>query len=258
MLSIDLNCDMGEGFAADEALMPYISSANIACGYHAGDADTMKRTVELCLQYNVAIGAHPSYPDRINFGRTDLLYNGVEPADLPAIIAEQVNLLEAVCKTAGAKLTHVKPHGALYNRAAKDIAVSRIICDAMLDIDPSLILFGLSGSEMEYAALQCGLSFHREVFADRTYQQDGSLRPRTMPDALITDNSKCIQQVLQMVRAGTVTTVDGIEIPMKAETICIHGDGAHAVKFAKLIFDELKKSGIDIRNYNSADLSQIK
>ena len=248
MLSIDLNCDMGEGFAADEQLMPYISSANIACGYHAGDADTMRRTVDLCLEYNVAIGAHPSYPDRDNFGRTDMLYNGVQPEDLPAMLAEQINLVEAVCKTAGAEMTHVKPHGALYNRAARDAMVSRIICETIREVNPSVVLFGLSGSVMETTALQCGLSFRREVFADRTYQQDGSLRPRTMPDALITNKNKCIRQVLQMIRSGMVTTVDGVNIPMKVETICIHGDGVHAVEFAKLIFDELKRNGIEIKN----------
>lgn len=248
MRSIDLNCDMGEGFDADEQLMPYISSANIACGYHAGDADTMRRTVDLCLKHNVAIGAHPSYPDRDNFGRTDMLYNGVEPEDLPAMIAEQINLLEAVCKTAGVKLMHIKPHGALYNRAAKDVVVSRLICDTILETDPALVLYGLSGSMMETTALQFGLDFRREVFADRTYQRDGSLRPRTMADALITDNDKCIQQVLQMIRSGVVATVDGIEIPMKAETICIHGDGAHAVEFAKVIYEELIRNGIEIRN----------
>lgn len=248
MLSIDLNCDMGEGYSTDEQLMPCISSANIACGYHAGDTDTMRRTVDLCLEHNVAVGAHPSYPDRDNFGRTDMLYNGLQPEDLPAILAEQINLMEAVCKTAGAKLVHIKPHGALYNRAAKDIMVSRLICNAIAEINPSLILYGLSGSVMETTAAQCGLTFRREVFADRTYQRDGTLRPRTLPDALITDNSKCIQQVLQMIRQGLVTTVDGFEIPMLAETICLHGDGAHAVEFAKLIVDELKKNGIKISN----------
>lgn len=248
MLSIDLNCDVGEGFSADEQLMPYISSANIACGYHAGDADTMRRTVDLCVKHNVAIGAHPSYPDRENFGRTDMLYNGVQPEDLPAMLAEQINLMEAVCNTAGASMMHVKPHGALYNRAARDAAVSKLICETMLEVNPSLVLYGLSGSITEAVALQCGIAFRREVFADRTYQQDGSLRPRTMPDALITNNDKCIQQVLQMIRSGMVTTVDGIEIPMKAETICIHGDGAHAVEFAKLIYDELRRNGIQIRN----------
>jgi 5-oxoprolinase (ATP-hydrolysing) subunit A len=176
-----------------------------------------------------------------------MLYNGVQPEDLPAMIAEQINLLEAVCKTAGAKLMHVKPHGALYNRAAKDVAVSRIICDTLIETNAKLILYGLSGSIMETTALRYGLEFRREVFADRTYQQDGSLRPRTMADALITDNEKCIQQVLQMIRSGVVTSVDGIEIPMKAETICIHGDGAHAVQFAKLIYEELMRNGIDIK-----------
>ncbi len=253
MPGIDLNCDMGEGFSTDELLMPYISSANIACGYHAGDEDTMKRTIDLCLKYNVAVGAHPSYPDRDNFGRTDMLYNGLQPEDLPAILAEQINLIETICKMAGAKLLHVKPHGALYNRAAKDIMVSRLICDTISEINPSLVLYGLSGSVMETTAEQCGLAFRREVFADRTYQQDGTLRPRNLPDALITDNDKCIQQVLQMITQGMVMTVEGSMIPMRAETICIHGDGAHAVEFAKVIYDELKRSGIEISYNNNTD-----
>jgi UPF0271 protein len=243
---IDLNCDMGEGYPSDEALMAYISSANIACGYHAGDVDTMKRTIDLCMLHGVAIGAHPSYPDKENFGRTDLLGGKVTLRNLPQIIETQIDLLQRMCEKAGTKLHHVKPHGALYNRAAIDKFASDVMCSSILSLNPSLVLYGLSGSEMEAAAQQSGLQFRREVFADRTYQDNGTLRPRSMPDALITDKKRSVQQVLQMIRDEQVTTVDGIIIPMKAETICIHGDGAHAVEFARTIYEELKRNGIKV------------
>ena len=246
MFSVDLNCDLGEGFPADALLMPYISSANIACGGHAGDTETMKRTVDLCLEYNVAIGAHPSYPDRENFGRIDLAEEGFRPEDLPKILAEQINALAEICGQAGAKLHHVKPHGALYNRAAWDGYLGSFICSTIYEIDPLLILYGLSGSEMEREAEYYKLPFRREVFADRTYQDDGTLRPRSYPDALITDSNQSLKQVLKMIRDGMVSTIEGNEIPMKAETICIHGDGVNAVEFASLIQQELKKNGITI------------
>src|SRR5882762_6659836 len=178
MLSVDLNCDMGEGMDCDAAIFPFISSANIACGYHAGDPDTMRRTVELALRHHVAIGAHPSYPDRENFGRIDILGKSLHPEEIPGMIVDQLILLQAICDEFGARLHHVKPHGALYNRAAKDAEVSHLICRAIREFDPSLLLYGLSGSAMKQAAQQCGLRFVSEVFADRTYQQDGSLTPR--------------------------------------------------------------------------------
>jgi 5-oxoprolinase (ATP-hydrolysing) subunit A len=247
MPAIDLNCDLGEGYPADALLMPWISSANIACGYHAGDMDTMKRTVALCMKHNVAIGAHPSYPDRENFGRVDMMDTHLSVQDLPYIIEDQIVLLQELCIEAGTKLHHVKPHGALYNRAAKDRFVSEAICVAIKVIDPKLILYGLSGSEMENVAHITGLQFMREVFADRTYQTDGSLRPRNLADALITDTGQSLQQVLQMIEEGTVRTVDNKIIPMRAETICIHGDGAHAVEFARAIHDELLRNGIAVK-----------
>ncbi|MGB8190377.1 MAG: 5-oxoprolinase subunit PxpA [Chitinophagaceae bacterium] len=243
---IDLNCDMGEGYPSDEALMPYISSANIACGYHAGDFDTMKRTIDLCMRHGVAIGAHPSYPDKENFGRIDLLGGKITLRNLPPIIETQIGLLQRMCEKAGTKLHHVKPHGALYNRAAIDRFASDVICRSIFSLNPSLVLYGLSGSEMETAAQQSGLQFKREVFADRTYQDNGTLRPRSMRDALITDREKSLAQVLQMIQQGEVTTFDSKVIPMKAETICIHGDGAHAVEFARTISEELKRNGITI------------
>jgi len=247
MPAIDLNCDMGEGMDNDALIMPYISSANIACGYHAGDEKTMKRTVELCLKHNVAVGAHPSYPDRENFGRTDLIDQTLRPEDLPSIIIDQINQLRKICYEFGARLHHVKPHGALYNRAAWDGTVSSFICTAIQEAGTPLILYGLSGSEMKREADAYNIKFASEVFADRTYQDDGRLTPRSHPNALIEDADKAIQQVWQMINEGTVTSVSGRKIPIVAETICIHGDGKYAAQLAKDIFETLKQNKIDIK-----------
>jgi UPF0271 protein len=251
VLSIDLNCDMGEGMATDEAIFPFISSANIACGGHAGDPDTMRRSVELALQHGVAIGAHPSYPDRTGFGRTDILETmagrgdrALRLSDLAQILADQLGQLQAICREAGARIHHVKPHGALYNRAANDEAVSAIICRAVAVEDPSLLLYGLSGSGMRLQAATYGIDFVSEVFADRTYRADGSLTPRTEPDALIHDTGVMTRQVLMMVSKGRVQASDGTVIPLMADTICLHGDGDHAVAFAATIRNELHRNGI--------------
>jgi 5-oxoprolinase (ATP-hydrolysing) subunit A len=252
MHSIDLNCDMGEGYPSDALLMPYISSANIACGYHAGDLDTMKKTVELCLQHQVAIGAHPSYPDKENFGRRDMIGIGINHEDLPELLINQIILLQQVCREAGTTLHHVKPHGALYNRAAVDEIVSMYICMAILSINPGLILYGLSGSLMEKSARKSGLQFRCEAFADRTYENDGTLRSRSKEGALILEKDKSVKQVLQMINNGTVTTIDNREISLRAETICIHGDGKHAVEFAENISRELKKNHILITHKRPA------
>lgn len=241
MLISDLNCDMGEGIGNDELILPYITSANIACGYHAGSPEIMKRLVDLCLEYEVSIGAHPSYPDRQNFGRRDLIDVYLKPEDLPKIIIDQLQLLNTICLEAGTKMNHVKPHGALYNRASWDGVVASFICKSLLEFDPSLILFGLSNSEMKREAEGYGLSFRNEVFADRTYQEDGSLTPRSRADALIMDKESCIRQVLQMVDQKTVTTTSGKVIPVIVDTICIHGDGQHAVEFARAINMQLNK-----------------
>src|SRR5882672_3984710 len=238
---IDLNCDMGEGMETDAAIFPYISSANISCGYHAGGADTMRRTVELALRHHVAIGAHPSYPDRANFGRVDMLGKGVSLEEIVGLVVDQLIILQAICDEFGASLHHVKPHGALYNRAARDASVSALICRAIREFDPSLQLYGLSGSEMRTAAERHGLVFVNEVFADRTYQADGSLTPRTEPGALIEDAAQSMAQVLKMVEEGRVVAVGGEEISIQADTICLHGDGSHAVEFARVIYEGLSK-----------------
>lgn len=246
MKHCDLNCDLGEGTGNDAAIMPYISSANIACGYHAGNEATMKEVVDLCIKNNVAIGAHPSYPDKENFGRIDMLGTTLKMEELYDIIVNQIKALESICKRSGVVLHHVKPHGALYNRAAWDKKVSAIICKAVKDVDENLILYGLSGSQMQAEAGLHGLRFCNEVFADRTYHEDGSLTPRTEKNALIENEQMAQQQVLQMVLQGNVNTVTGKTIGITAETICIHGDGNHAVAFAKSTYEVLKKFDIII------------
>jgi 5-oxoprolinase (ATP-hydrolysing) subunit A len=234
----EVNCDMGEGIGNDEAIMPFITSASIACGYHAGDADTMKLTVELAMKFNVAIGAHPSYLDRENFGRTDIRIPLSEVYDL---VTKQIHLLREITISAGTSLHHVKPHGALYNMAARSKPLAAVVALAVKDVDEKLKLYGLSGSHLIKEGRKLGVKTVSEVFADRSYQDDGRLTPRSDPDALINDTDKAVQQVLQMIKEGTVTTVSGKIIPIVAETICIHGDGMHAVEFAKAIHDVIKK-----------------
>jgi 5-oxoprolinase (ATP-hydrolysing) subunit A len=243
--AIDLNCDMGEGMETDAAIFPFLSSANIACGGHAGDADTMRRTVELALQYGVAIGAHPSYPDRAGFGRVDILGVSLRPEDLAGLLFEQLHRLQSVCREMGVRLRHVKPHGALYNRAAVDVAASMLVVRAIADLDDSLLLYGLSSSVLAAVAETMGIVFVSEVFADRTYQPDGTLTPRTQPGALIEDGYRAVGQVLKMVREGIVES-DDMLVPIRAETICLHGDGAHAVEFAALIHGALTAEGVRI------------
>ena len=242
--SIDINCDLGEGCGNDAELMRYISSANIACGFHAGDADTMRRTVELALENNVAIGAHPSFPDRENFGRTEM---SLPYAQVSEIVSEQINALQQICKEMGANLDHVKPHGALYNMAVKDRELAKAIVRAVTDIDKNLVFFGLPNSFMISEAESAGLRTASEVFADRTYQQDGTLTPRSRRDALIDDLDTCIEHVLRMVRDQMAIATDGSLVRIEAETICIHGDGAHAVEFASAIHDALTTNSIEIR-----------
>ncbi len=241
MRSIDLNCDMGEGIGNDELLMPFISSANIACGYHAGNENEIKRVVELCIKYKVAIGAHPSFPDKENFGRNEMYLPAEEVYQL---VKKQIEILNTITLAAGAKLHHVKPHGALYNMAAKDARLAHAIANAVKDVNAGLIFYGLSGSEMIEAATTMGLHTAREVFADRTYQQDGSLTPRPNANALITDTATAIQQVMQIIHSNKITTTNGETISLQADTVCIHGDGEHALEFAMALNEALQKAGI--------------
>lgn len=239
---IDLNCDLGEGVGNESLIMPYISSANIACGFHAGDESLMEATAELCLKHGVAIGAHPSFPDRKNFGRTRM---DVSPESLFEMIAQQILTLGQICSRLGTRLHHVKPHGALYNMAAEDIVLARVITDSVKKIDSSLIFYGLSGSQMAKAAEEAGLRFFNEVFADRTYCKNGTLTPRSDPNALISDSEIAAEQAAKFA-IGEGVIAEGIHLNLKADTICIHGDGSDAVGFALTIQRRFQELNIQI------------
>lgn len=243
-MTIDINCDMGEGIGNDDAIMPYISSANIACGYHAGDERIMKKTIESAIKNTVAIGAHPSFFDKENFGRTEKHLPVDEIYDLVFL---QLRTIEKIVEETNAKLQHVKPHGALYNMSARNVEIARAIARAVKDFNDDLILFGLSKSISISAAEDLGLKTASEVFADRMYQDDGSLIPRSQPHALIENAQQAVQQALQMIKEKKVTTITGKKIPIVADTICIHGDGSHAVQFVKAINEKLEREGIEIK-----------
>lgn len=238
-MKTDINCDLGEGIGNDELIIPYITSANIACGYHAGDINTMKQTIESCIKNNVAIGAHPSFYDRENFGRTVIQ---LSVADIYELITQQLIIFNEVADSYDQKVNHVKPHGALYNLAAKDPSIAKAIAKAVYDFDNTLLLYGLSGSHSISEANLKGLTYANEVFADRTYQDDGSLTPRSHANALINDSGKAVQQVLQMVKEGVVTTISGKKIAIIADTICIHGDHKNAVALAKAIHKAIEQN----------------
>ncbi len=245
MRSIDLNADMGESFGAwqmgrDAELMDIVSSINVACGFHAGDATVLRRTVETAIGKGVKIGAHPSYPDLQGFGRREMK---MSPAEVFDIVLYQIAAVKGICEAIGARLNHVKPHGALYNQAAKNRPMARAIAEAVKRIDPSLVLFGLSGSCLISEGESLGLRTASEVFADRTYQRDGSLSPRSGPDALIEAPDIAVAQVLKMIRESLVTSVDGIDVPIRSETVCIHGDGPNALEFATQIRTALEANG---------------
>jgi 5-oxoprolinase (ATP-hydrolysing) subunit A len=242
--TIDINCDMGEGMDNDEAIMPFISSANIACGYHAGDEKTMWQTIELAIRYKVAIGAHVSLLDKKNFGRSEM---ATEPAELYDLVTQQLMVMDELIEPFGISLHHVKPHGALYNMVAKDRELALSVARAVKEYDEKLILFGLSGSYSISEANAIGLQTANEAFADRSYEDDGNLRVRSLPGALLEEETRAVQQVLQIMQEQTVTTYSGKTIPLAAQTICIHGDGKHAVDFAKAIYNNLKQNEIDIK-----------
>ena len=233
--TIDLNCDLGEGGAHDAELMPLITSANIACGAHAGDGATMRTTVGLAQQHGVAIGAHPGFGDRENFGRREM---ALSPHEIRVLVREQVTALCAL-----GPVRHVKAHGALYNLAAREVAVAAAVAEAIAAVDPALLIFALAGSAQMRVAEKLGLCSVSEVFADRTYQRDGSLTPRSRPDAMITNEDAAVAQVLRMLREGVVRATDGTDVPIQADTICLHGDGPHAVAFARRLNRELRAAG---------------
>ena len=244
MQTIDLNCDMGEGAGHDADIMPYISSANIACGFHTGGEDTMKKTVELALQYGIAVGVHPGFADKENFGRTEKYLPLAEVYDL---VSQQIYSLQKIAHGMGATMHHVKPHGALYNMAAKDSALADVIAKAVKDADGNLVLYGLYNSFLISAAGSAGLRCAAEVFADRRYDRDGNLVARKLEGALIENEADAIKQVLRMVLNNEVNTVEGLVIKVHPQTICLHGDGVHAPAFAKKIHAALLENGIVIK-----------
>ena len=248
MLSVDLNCDMGESFGAwkmgnDAELMNYVSSINVACGFHAGDASVMRNTVETAIEMGVAIGAHPSFPDLQGFGRREIKMPVREIFDC---VLYQVSALKGICEALGGKLHHVKAHGALYNQAAKDAPIAETIAKAVYAVDKNLFFYGLSGSHLISEAEKIGLRTASEVFADRTYQFDGNLTPRSANDALIKNSEQSLVQVLEMIKEQTVTATNNEKISIKAETICIHGDGENALEFAREIHQKLIENGVNI------------
>ncbi|MBA4123681.1 MAG: LamB/YcsF family protein [Acidobacteria bacterium] len=246
MLKIDLNCDMGESFGAwtmgrDAELMDYVSSVNIACGFHAGDASVIRKTIETAIVKNVAVGAHPSFPDLQGFGRREMKMPATEVFD---IVLYQVAALKGMCEAFGGKLRHVKPHGALYNQAARDKNLAEAIAKAVKAIDENLVFYGLANSFLVSEAERIGLKTASEVFADRTYQADGTLTTRSQSNALIESVKKSCEQVLEMITAQTVTAVTGERVTLRADTVCIHGDGANALEFAREVKRSLEENGI--------------
>ena len=241
MKTIDINCDLGEGIGNEGSILPFISSANIACGYHAGDENTIWHTAELCLEYNVAIGAHPSFLDRENFGRVEMK---LDSDDIYDLVTQQLIIIDEIISEFDASLHHVKPHGALYNLSAKDKTVAKVIAKAVKEYNKELILFGLSGSYSIKEAEKIGLEICNEVFADRGYLDDGSLVPRKQKGALIDKVDEAVEQALRFVNESKVKTVNGKKIKLKADTICLHGDGTHAIELASAINEAFKKEGI--------------
>ena len=253
MYKVDLNSDLGESFGAytigmDSEILKYVSSANVACGFHAGDPLVMGKSVELAKAAGTAIGAHPGVPDLVGFGRRNL---AASPAEAKADVKYQLGALLAFAKSAGVRLQHVKPHGALYNMAAVDMKLALAICEAVAEVDSSIILLGLANSKMLEAGREVGLKVASEVFADRAYLEDGNLVPRRQEGAVIHDKDLAIKRVIGMVTQGKVESITGKEIEIKADSICVHGDNPSALEFVSNIRTELQKNGVEICNLDA-------
>jgi 5-oxoprolinase (ATP-hydrolysing) subunit A len=247
-MRVDLNADVGESFGAwslgqDPALMRLITSANVACGFHAGDPGVMRATVALAREHGVAVGAHPGFPDLAGFGRRELQ---VAPADVEDFVVYQVGALAGIAASQGVRLQHVKPHGALFNMAVRDAALADAIARAVAMIDRSMILFGLPGSELVAAGQRAGLRTACEVFADRAYRADGTLMPRSEPGAVIDDPDAVERRVIGMVRDRAVQAADGSRVPLTIDTICLHGDTPDAAALAGRVRGALENAGIDV------------
>jgi len=250
-MHIDINCDLGEGcgpddISSDEAVMPFITSANIACGFHAGDPLTIEKSVNSAIRHGVGIGAHPGYPDREGFGRRPVRMSHEE---LRALILYQAGAVKGITEAAGGKMQHVKPHGALYNTAATDYEMAAVIAGAVRDLDKTLILVGLSGSELIRAARDAGLPCVSEVFADRAYNDDGTLVSRSIEGAVLHDTATVIERAVRMITERTVLSITGKIIPIQADTVCIHGDNEMAAAFASNLAETFKKRGIELKYY---------
>lgn len=248
MSTIDLNCDLGESFGAytigaDEAVMASISSANVACGYHAGDPSVMRRTVQLARDAGVAVGAHPGFPDLVGFGRRDMR---IAPKDVEDLVLYQIGALAAIAHGGGIRLSHVKPHGALYNMAVKDRWLADAIARAVAAFDPSLILFGLPNSDLARAGQAAGLQVALEGFADRSYEPDGSLTPRSRAGAVIHDVDVVVERAVRMAAEGIVIASDGSELSIHVDTICTHGDTPGAQALTRALRAGLEKAGITV------------
>lgn len=246
MLSIDLNCDLGESFGnytcgMDEEIIPFITSANVACGFHASDPVVMQKTVKAAKANHVRVGAHPGFPDLGGFGRRNM---ALSPAEVTAIIVYQIGALTAFCTANGIEMQHVKPHGALYNMAVKDAHLANAICEGIASVNPALILLGPAGSELEKAARETALPYAREFFADRAYEEDGTLVPRSRPGAVLSDKEAAVRRVIRMIKDGCVTAVTGKEIAAEADSICVHGDNPSALLFTQSIHAALLDAGI--------------
>ena len=250
MYSIDLNSDMGESFGAykiggDEEIIKYVTTANVACGWHAGDPMVMEKTVALAKEFGTAVGAHPGFPDLMGFGRRNM---AVTPEEAKAYVKYQLGALQAFAKAHGVKIQHVKPHGALYNMAAVDEKLAKAMCEAVYEVDKDIIFMGLAGSKMITAAEEIGLKAASEVFADRAYNDDGTLVSRKLPGAVIKDKELAIKRVVRMVKEGKVESINGKDIDIKADSICVHGDNPKALEFVKNIRETLEKEGVTISN----------
>lgn len=248
MLRIDINCDMGESFGRynlgnDEKIMEYVTSINVACGFHAGDPIVMEKTIINALKNNIEIGAHPGYPDILGFGRRNI---DITPQEARVYTIYQIGALNGFVKACGGKLQHVKPHGAFYNQAARDYNLAIGICEAIYAVEPELVMLGLSGSMLIKAAKDIGLRTASEVFADRNYNSDGTLVDRAQKNSQINDFDECIKRVIIMVKEQKVKSIDGIDISISPESICIHGDEPNALDFAKNINQQIKQSGINL------------
>ena len=248
MYRVDLNSDLGESFGNykmgnDDKIIPLISSANVACGFHAGDPVVLAETIKMAKNAGIEAGAHPGFPDLMGFGRRNM---AVSTAEAKAYVTYQIGALDAFAKVNGMKLQHVKPHGALYNIEGKDYELAKAICEAVKEYDDSLIIMALSGGELVRAAEDMGLRVAREVFADRAYEEDGSLVNRRKEGAMITDENLAIERVVRMIKEEKVTAITGRDIPIKADSVCVHGDGEKALKFVEKIREAFQKEGIEI------------